>query len=399
MFEIFKIKSRKKSLEQEIEALEQRISEANTKLKIKELAYDKKLKEFNDLDRELANLRQQCQKCKDSISESEGIIEMQEFGLEYTPISINLDEISAKKNKIQRKIAKLFGNNEVILTTRVYRVDGSESKGRVFQKTYCENLLTGFTNYFEKKKKAVTANNFNKTIDLLNSFFTKTNKKADLLGVCVNSKYYDACLDLLQIELDEKIAKREEREKLKEERRIIREQEKLLQEAEKEHARLLKERKMYQDAFAKAVSEEEKQEFEAKLKEIDKREADIDYRINNQRAGYLYIAETRSMPGLVKIGATRMLNPLARLYSLSSTSVPFPFVCCGFVFNDDVFSLEKSMHDYFDSKRVGATKHKEFFKISPKEAIDVLRNEFKCEVHFAKNEDEIEENDDEQDSE
>lgn len=49
----------------------------------------------------------------------------------------------------------------------------------------------------------------------------------------------------------------------------------------------------------------------------------------------------------------------------------------------DIFDLETRVHEYFDDKRVNKeNKHKEFFYVSPKEAIDVLRNEFHVDVHF-----------------
>ena len=97
------------------------------------------------------------------------------------------------------------------------------------------------------------------------------NQKASLMGVSINSKYLDLILDLLKLELDEKITKAEERERIKEERRRLREQEKLLAEAEKAKLELQKQRRMYEQSLAKALNEQERQEFEAKLKEIDKR--------------------------------------------------------------------------------------------------------------------------------
>ena len=216
------------------------------------------------------------------------------------------------------------------------------------------------------------------------------NQKASLMGVSINSTYLDLVLNLLQLELDEKIAKTEEKEKIKEERRRLREQEKLLAEAEKAKLELQKQRRMYEQSLAKALNEQERQEFEDKLKEIDKREADVDYRINNSKAGYLYITATKAMPNMTKLGVTRRLNPLVRIQELSSAATPWPFKCYGLVFSDDAFDLETRIHEYFDSKRVNTeNKHKEFFYITPQEAIKVLKEEFSCDVHFV-NEDESE---------
>ena len=125
-----------------------------------------------------------------------------------------------------------------------------------------------------------------------------------------------------------------------------------------------------------------KQEKE-QIAEVDKRVQDCDYREKNQKAGFLYVAKSDAMPDYVKLGVTRRLNPLVRLQELSSASVPFPFKCYGLVFSDDVFELEAKIHQYFDQKRVNAfNRHKEFFNITPAEAVYVLTNKFNCKVTF-----------------
>lgn len=343
------------------------------------------------LNRQIAIKKQQeIESYKSELKFYQGIIEMEELGLEYTPAFNNLDLITVKKEEVQNQIAKLIANEEAILTTRIYKIDGSEAKGKKFQKVFCENLLIGFNSYFNKKKKSITAYNYNSSVELIKSKFDKMNQKASLMGVSINSGYLNFILDLLKLQLDEKITKAEEHERIKEERRRLREQEKLLAEAEKAKLELQKQRRMYEQSLAKALNEQERQEFEAKLKEIDKREADVDYRINNSKAGYLYITATKAMPNMTKLGVTRRLNPLVRIQELSSAATPWPFKCYGLVFSDDAFDLETRIHEYFDSKRVNTeNKHKEFFYITPQEAIKVLKEEFSCDVHFV-NEDESE---------
>ena len=345
------------------------------------------------LNRQIALKKQQeIEFYKSELKFYQGIVEMEELGLEYTPAFNDLDLIMVKKEEIQNQIAGLIANEEAILTTRIYKIDGSESKGKKFQKVFCENLLIGFNSYFNKKKKSITTYNYNSSIELIKSKFDKMNQKASLMGVSINSTYLDLVLNLLQLELEEKIAKTEEKERIKEERRRLREQEKLLAEAEKAKLELQKQRRMYEQSLAKALNEQERQEFEAKLKEIDKREADVDYRINNSKAGYLYITATKAMPNMTKLGVTRRLNPLVRIQELSSAATPYPFVCYGLVFSDDAFDLETKIHEYFDSKRVNTeNKHKEFFYITPQEAIKVLKEEFGCDVHFVNDESEDDE--------
>lgn len=384
------LKKQKQKLEQQLQEIDKAIEIKTSQNNELNFLIIQAKDTLSQLEQNIANSKQQLEKYQHELGITEGVIAMQELGIEYNPTFHNLDDIACKKNGVQKTIGELIGRGEAIITTRVYRIDGSEAKGKQFQKTFCENLLIGFNYYFNQKKKAVNSTNIVASKDLITKKFSVINKKAALMGVAINQKYLDLCLELLTLELEEKLRKTEEKERIKEERRRLKEQEKLLAEAEKTKIELQKQRRMYEQSLAKALNEQERQEFEAKLKEIDKREADVDYRINNSRAGYVYITATKAMPNMTKIGVTRRLNPLVRLSELSSASVPFPFVCYGLVFSDDAFDLETKVHEYFDDKRTNiANKHKEFFNITPQEAIKVLKEEFGCDVHFV-NEDESE---------
>lgn len=384
---------RKKQLEERNKLIEKSIQERVEYLDSINSLINQKEGNLTEIQNKLSGFQERLQQCQAEIGLAEGIIAMQDMGIEYTPCSNQLDVLAFRKNQIQEEIAELLSNDEAIVKTRGYTLDGSSSKGNKFQKIFCENMMAGFTAYYEKKKKAATVANIGKTELLIRKKFDSINKKNDLLGMFINESYLELCIKLLYAELDEKIAKTEEHERIKEERRRLREQEKLLAEAEKAKIELQKQRRMYEQSLAKALNEQERQEFEAKLKEIDKREADVDYRINNSKAGYLYITATKAMPNMTKLGVTRRLNPLVRIQELSSAATPYPFVCYGLVFSDDAFDLETRIHEYFDNKRVNTeNKHKEFFYITPQEAIKVLKEKFGCDVHFV-NEDESEDKD------
>lgn len=385
------LRQRKNKLEEQINLIENSIENQSKRLEGINSQIESKLQKMSKIQDNLSALETKLKEYQEEIGIAEGIITMQDLNMPYEPRLRLLDNITFKKDNVQQSIAKLLGDNLAIITTRVYRIDGSESKGRQFQKTFCENLLIGFNTYYNSKKKVATSNNITKTEELIKNKFQTINKKSSLMGVSINQKYLDLCIELLYLELDEKIAKVKEKERIKEERRKLREQEKLLAEAEKAKLELQKQRRMYEQSLAKALNEQERQEFEAKLKEIDKREADVDYRICNSKAGYLYITATEAMPDCCKLGVTRRLNPLVRLSELSSASVPFPFKCYGLVFSDNAFELETKIHEYFDNKRVNKeNKHKEFFYITPQEAIKVLKEEFGCDVHFVNEESEDE---------
>ena len=133
-------------------------------------------------------------------------------------------------------------------------------------------------------------------------------------------------------------------------------------------------------AFDKALTDDERNRIKSQLASIDKRLDSIAYRESHSKAGWLYVISSPSLPNLTKIGCTRRLVPMVRVKELSSSSLPEPFHAHCFVFSDDCFELESQMHEYFDKERVNPDR--EFFRIEPKEAIDVLRDIFNVDVHF-----------------
>lgn len=382
------LKSKKSALEEQINLIEKSIKERTKYLEQINTQIEDKQRKLDEVTDNLFESERKLEACQDELGTAEGIITMQDLGLEYTPALNDMDKILCAKSQVQYEIGYLIGHDKAIITTRVYRIDGSEAKGRQFQKTFCENLMSSFNSYFEKKKKSITSSNYEKSKELIEKKFHSINNKAALMGVYINSEYLQLCLKYLSLELDDKIAKAEEKERIKEERRRLREQEKLLAEAEKERKRLEEEKKAMNLAYNKALTEEERNKIVEQIQEIDKRIGDIDYRVSNPKAGWLYVIESPSLPRLVKIGVSRRLNgPFERVRELSGSSLPEAFRINRFCFSDDAFELENNMHKYFAKQRVNP--NKEFFYITPQEAIKVLKEEFGCSIHFV-NEDESE---------
>ena len=323
-----------------------------------------------DVDSKLESLR---------LAES-GLGALEEIGYERYIPTMESDNIEKEIFSAEFDIADMMVKEQVVQYNRVYRIDNSEAKGKRFQENYGKNLLIGFNGYVQAKEKAISETNYNRSIELIDNCFAKFNKQGALLGVSLNSKYLGLRETILTCKLELKIKKAKERERLREERRKLREQEKLLEDIAKEEEHLEKERKSMDVAFAKALTDTEREEIKAEMTKIDKRMDDLKYRREHNNAGWLYVISSPSLPGMTKIGCTRPLNPTIRVKELSSSSLPYAFRTHGFVFSDNCFELETQMHHYFDDKRVAPDR--EFFYITPQEAIDVLKNKFNQEVHF-----------------
>ena len=304
---------------------------------------------------------------------------LEEIGYERYVPTMESDNIEKEIFSAEFDIAALASKDELVLYSRTYRIDNSETKGKKFQSNYGKNLLCGFNTYCQAKEKAINETNYNHSIELIDKCFVKFNKQGALLGIMLNPKYLTLRKQILKYKLELKIRKAQERAKLREERKRMQEQEKLLEEARKEKEKLEAQRKAEDIAYAKALTDEERAQIKANIEALDKRIDDINYRVNNPKAGWVYIIHSPSLPGMVKIGVSRRLNgPYERISELSSSSLPFPFVLDGFCFSNDSFAVESAMHEYFDSVRVAS--NREFFYITPNEAINVLENKFNQNV-------------------
>lgn len=377
------LRKQKAELERQIEEKQAKLDSIYTQISNTDTRLRDARIKLSTLSQEVALKESTLKQLEKEVNMANGIIAMEDVGIEYHTKYNSLSETESKRHMIETDIQRMLGNDEAVMTTRVYTIDESHSKGEKFQKNYCENVLIGFNSYFAKKMKSVTEKNYDKTCELITKKFNQFNKKADLLGVAINKHYLDLVLQLVQVELDEKILKAEEKARLREERRRLREQEQLLADAEKERKQLEEERKAMDIAFAKALTDKEREQIKQELASIDKRIADVDYRVANPKAGWVYIIHSDSLPGLQKLGVSRRLSgPHERVRELSGSSLPTPFMLDAFCFSDNAFELESNLHKYFDKQRVNPDK--EFFRITAEEAIEAMENKFHHKVHIVK---------------
>ena len=364
-------------LEKRREALEESLSNRKTEYEAQVNMVTKKQQEIKAANDELAQL-------KDEIN---GINVMEEYAIpRYKEAKVQLEKDREEKQRdIEFHCKYTDGEDKDGLwwIESPYTLNNSASKGKAMQKTYGEGLIYALNAYLDSKEKSVTYCSLNKTIDAISKKFNMYQKKAENIGLSLNSDYVSTRIDIMKLNLAIKQKEKEEKERIREEKQRMREEEKLAQEIAKIRASINADRLRYDKALGKATTEQERQEIKNHLAEIDKREQDINYREQHSRSGWLYVIDTPAMPGICKLGCTRRIDPLQRVAELSSASVPFPFICRAVVFSDDVFDIETKIHNYFNDKRVNKENlHKEFFAITPNEAITALKDVFGCEIHY-----------------
>ena len=314
-----------------------------------------------------------------------------DLGQTYIPAQ-SLDELEQQRADLQDEIVNTLSSGLWKIEQPVTFND-SVSKGKALQKAHGDGLMYSMTAYIDSKEKSVNLGNYEESKRLIEKKFNQLQKKAITIGISLNKNYVAKRIEMLKLKAQIKEVNKIRKEQERKERERLREEQKLLEEAEKERKRLKAEKEAMDIAFAHALSESEREEIKSKLANIDLRLADIDYRINHPKAGYLYIISSPSLPDMVKIGVTRRLNPSIRVKELSSSSLPFPFELNAYCFNNDAFELELNMHNYFDAYRVSP--NREFFYVPIEQAIDVLKNNFNQEVHYGTYEENNESEDDE----
>lgn len=165
-----------------------------------------------------------------------------------------------------------------------------------------------------------------------------------------------------------KAAEREEQKAQKEFERELRKAQ-----ADEEKARMALEKaeleavKEAANAKRFAKLQEQIEKLKAALKEAEERGQRIMSMAQQTRRGWVYIISNIGSfgEGVYKIGLTRRLDPMERVYELGDASVPFPFDVHAFIFSEDAPALETALHQAFDKHKVNSVNwRKEYFKVS-----------------------------------
>ena len=374
MFEIFKLNKKKKELEEQIAQLKADISSMQTEID----NYDEHRQIAAHQYENTMRSAKAAQSVLDTLKGQIHVIEeIQDYNIPYYQDS--LDELEHNRYELQSKIESAV-NTGLYRIEQGYTLNDSARRGKEMQDVYGRGLCYAMSGYIDSKEKSVTTGNIAKSKELIKNKFNSYQSKANKVGLALNAEYVKARLDMLDINLAIKVKQKEEKARIREEKRRLREQEQLLVDIARERAKLLEEKRAMNIAFDKALTDDERNRIKSQLASINKRLDSIAYRESHSKAGWLYVITSPSLPGLTKIGCTRRLNPSIRIKELSSSSLPEPFHAHCFVFSDDCFELENNIHKYFDKERVNPDR--EFFRIEPKEVIDVLKEIFNVGVHF-----------------
>ncbi len=326
-----------------------------------------------------------------------------DFGIYKPPHYYDLSESYKEKWKeIETQIKELVKNKDAYaILSNNFSFNNSLSKGRKMQNDIGKNIVRMFLNESEDNIKQLSITNYNKKVEKVEKLFDKINTKGYnvTVGVTLTGRLKRLVLEKLELMMNYKLALEEEKEKAREERARIKEEEKVKREIELKKKQLLVEKNRFlveqNELQDRLLSEKDNEiieqlkrkllEMENHLKNIDNEENDLDYRLANTRAGYVYIISNIGSFGenIYKIGMTRRQEPQDRVKELGDASVPFIFDTHAMIFSEDAYTLESNLHKHFDNRRVNKINlRKEYFKVTLNEIKDVVKNKFDKPVEF-----------------
>jgi hypothetical protein len=193
-----------------------------------------------------------------------------------------------------------------------------------------------------------------------------------------------------ELKLKEREEQRRIQEQIREEEKARREYERAIQEAAREEAAIKRAMEKARDEVQHANAQE-REKLEVQLAELNQRLVETEAK--NQRAlsmaqqtrsGHIYVISNIGSFGeeVFKIGMTRRLEPMDRIWELGDASVPFDFDVHAMIYSEDAPALERLLHQSFDDLRINKVNYrKEFFRL-PLERIRALTTERGLEATF-----------------
>lgn len=363
------LKEKVKELESLIMPEHQQISDLNDRIKLLTEKSEDLQETISLRENKVAELQNTLDQLNEQIVETNETVLLQSYGIyEPTYDFATSDEYKDALKSI-REEGKAIIKNDISshLYNNSWTVNGDASKGKKMVNDMSKLLTRAFNSECDELISKVKYNNYDTFIKRIEKSFNAINKLGKVLGVSITEVYKNNRIRELTLAYEYAQKKQQEKEEQREIKAKMREEAKLQKEIEEARKKLEKEQTHYLNALAKinhqlsGASESEKEELiskklelEEKIEDTEKAIKDVDYREANKRAGYVYIISNIGAFGenVYKIGMTRRLDPMERVYELGDASVPFNFDVHAMIFSDDAPKLENALHKAFEDRKL-----------------------------------------------
>ncbi len=395
-----KISEQINDLSEKSEALSKRVSDIQMLLDIEE-SKQKVTNEIESLNNNKQVIVEEFNSLQEEVILLKDELLMQSFGFTNPKYGFESSEVYQNKlNDIRKEHKQLVKERKATKHSLDWTIGNDKKKGREFILDTIKLTLRAFNNECDNIIGKVKYNNIEASEKRIRKVFEDLNKLTDMQRVTITSLYLNLKIEELYLKYEFEQKKQEEKEEQLEIKERMREEAKALKELEKAKEKVEKEEKHFELAIEKLKQQMEEtandqrsklieklKELEKKLEETKKNKEDVLYRVQNTRAGYVYIISNIGSFGenVFKIGMTRRLEPMDRVKELGDASVPFTFDVHGMIFSEDAPTLENALHKAFSERRLNkVNERKEFFRVDLKEIENVVKKNHNKTVEFTK---------------
>ena len=258
-----------------------------------------------------------------------------------------------------------------------WTVNNSKTEGKRMIRLHSKLTLRAFNGECEAAIANISWNNAQTMERRVRKAYADINKLGDVDNNTITGPYFMLKIEELRITQEYEQKRYEVREEQRRIREQIREEERTQKEIENALTESASDEKKYSAAVARARDEateamgvklekltEQISRFEAKLDEARRKKEKAIARAQLTKSGFVYVISNFGSFGekVFKIGMTRRLEPMDRIYELSGASVPFPFDLHAMLYSDDAPGLENELHRLFHGRRLNKVNaRREFF--------------------------------------
>jgi Domain of unknown function (DUF4041)/T5orf172 domain len=259
-----------------------------------------------------------------------------------------------------------------------WTVGDSQVEGRRMVRQNSQLMLRAFNGECEAAIANVSWSNATKMEERVRKAFVAINKLGAVLHISITDLYLMLKVEELRLVQEFEQKRYEIREEQRRIREQIREEERAQKEIDDAIAESTSDEDKYSAAIQKARDEatqamgaklekltEQINRFEVKLDEARQRKQRAIARAQITKSGFVYIISNIGSFGerVFKIGMTRRMEPMDRIYELSGASVPFPYDLHAMLYSDDAPGLEHELHSLFKDRRLNRVNaRREFFQ-------------------------------------
>ncbi|MFI7744758.1 DUF4041 domain-containing protein [Kocuria rhizosphaericola] len=287
-------------------------------------------------------------------------------------------KLADQLEQVRRQIKASISNKTAVRTVTNFTFNNSASEGKKFVNNLSKLLLRAYNAEAENCVKTAKAGNLEVAQNRLSKSREQIRKAGAMIGLDVTESFHQLrCreIELATLHLQAVAAAKEQERADREAQREAAKAEKELEEAKAKQQKEIDHHRNVLVKLEEAGDAEGIARVQEQLAEAERALADVDNRLANTRAGYVYVISNIGAFGerMVKIGLTRRLNPTDRVKELGDASVPFGFDVHALFFSKDAVGVENMLHRHFAAQRVNRVNmRREHFYATPEEVREVL---------------------------